>query len=253
MTQETNTQAEEQAQSALPDEQAETSAETQEEPAETPDYQALYEMEQVARVKLENDAKAAQGRLNPIQDAIQPLMDRMDANDRTMGAFIESFASGDTDGLLGKVETIQTEARRTAAGAEFQKRHDVMFENMKTSVLDSEGKPMFDLMTDPNFNDVRVAWNEAQKNGSIRGLAEVQNTVHQRVIAEERVRAKTALKEAQEQAKASKQKMAKETGVLDVEIGNGTAIEEEPAWKKLTPTQQIKYALDQQTSEEGKN
>ena len=250
MTQEQVEQAEKEVADALPDETEGTPPpEDSEEPVEELDYKALLETSEAERLKLENDAKARDGRMRPFTDAIQPLSDRLDAMERTNQAFIKSFASGQSDGLVQEIEQINTEAQRAAQSSTFQRQYNQMLQDLKDSVLDSDGKAIFDLEKDAAFQDVRTAWNKAYGVGDVGGLYAVQTTVQGRVIAEERKRQTAAMAEVKKQAKVSKQKAMNDAEVLDVETGKGGVSSEEPAWKKLSPKEKILHHLN--ASEEG--
>ena len=251
MTQQEIAQAEEEVQDALPPDTEETEPPGDgEEPVEEPDYKALLETSEAERTKLLNDQKARDGRMKPFTEALQPLKDEVEAMKKTNNVFFESFVSGETDGLLQKVDKINTEAQRAAQKTAFGRQYTVLLEKLHQSVLDGDSKPIFDIVKDPAFLDVRTAWNKAYDAGDLAGLHAAQNVVHVRVIAEERKLRTTEVADAKKMAKVSKQKALSDAQVLDVDTGSGGVSPEEPAWRKLSPTGKIQHALDKASEKE---
>jgi len=129
--------------------------------------------------KAENDLKAQrnqrQSLTQQMQQAVAPIMERLEASEKANERILRALASGDTDQVSQELEEIGEErARTTELDQRFQGQYDGLYRELmqiQEDISDDQGNPVFDIQTAPEMTEVRNEWNEAYSNRDVAQLA----------------------------------------------------------------------------------
>ena len=129
--------------------------------------------------KAENDLKAQrnqrQSLTQQMQQAVAPIMERLEASEQANERILRALASGDTDQVSQELEEIgQERARTTELDQRFQGQYDGLYRELmqiQEDISDDQGNPVFDIQTSPEMTEVRNEWNEAYSNRDVAQLA----------------------------------------------------------------------------------
>jgi len=216
---------------------------------EEPDYKALWAAEKARAEKAESDHRAAVGRQkaqNERDEILYGIAARQEATDKSIAALIKAMADGDTDELPTTLTKIQNDAYSAQAQQKFEARYAKLFEELETSVLDEEGKPLVDIRTSPLWEDVRQEWVAAYNARDLGGLTASLSKSLTKARHLERKILKELASKAKAEAKASAKAKLDEAGVLDLDTGSGASGAGD---EKLTPTQRIQRGLEKRVKQ----
>lgn len=129
--------------------------------------------------KAENDLKAQrnqrQSLTQQMQQAVAPIMERLEASEQANERILRALASGDTDQVSQELEEIgQERARTTELDQRFQGQYDGLYRELmqiQEDISDDQGNPIFDIQTAPEMTEVRNEWNVAYSNRDVAQLA----------------------------------------------------------------------------------
>lgn len=129
--------------------------------------------------KAENDLKAQrnqrQSLTQQMQQAVAPIMERLEASEQANERILRALASGDTDQVSQELEEIgQERARTTELDQRFQGQYDGLYRELmqiQEDISDDQGNPVFDIQTSPEMTEVRNEWNVAYSNRDVAQLA----------------------------------------------------------------------------------
>jgi hypothetical protein len=129
--------------------------------------------------KAENDLKAQrnqrQSLTQQMQQAVAPIMERLEASEQANERILRALASGDTDQVSQELEEIgQERVRTTELDQRFQGQYDGLYRELmqiQEDISDDQGNPVFDIQTSPEMTEVRNEWNEAYSNRDVAQLA----------------------------------------------------------------------------------
>ena len=129
--------------------------------------------------KAENDLKAQrnqrQSLTQQMQQAVAPIMERLEASEQANERILRALASGDTDQVSQELEEIgQERVRTTELDQRFQGQYDGLYRELmqiQEDISDDQGNPVFDIQTAPEMTEVRNEWNVAYSNRDVAQLA----------------------------------------------------------------------------------
>jgi len=188
------------------------------------DYKALYEEAAAKHQKMEGDLKSIRGSVGKRQATdgmLVSLHDEVTSLGKAVHALGRAFSDGRTDELPEELGKIQLEANRKDSQNRFQSHHDIMFQELESTVLDTDGKPILDLHQAPELEDVRVAWNAAIEAGDAAGFSAAIAKTSKIILAHERDKHKQTLGELRKVETARKDTEDAES--LDLNIPSSSA------------------------------
>jgi hypothetical protein len=129
--------------------------------------------------KAENDLKAQrnqrQSLTQQMQQVVTPIMERLEASEKSNERILRALASGDTDQVSQELEEIgQERVKTTELDQRFQGQYDGFYRELmqiQEDISDDQGNPVFDVQTSPEMTEVRNEWNEAYSNRDVGQLA----------------------------------------------------------------------------------
>lgn len=133
--------------------------------------------------KAENDLKAQrnqrQSLTQQMQQVVTPIMERLEASEKSNERILRALASGDTDQVSQELEEIgQERVKTTELDQRFQGQYDGFYRELmqiQEDISDDQGNPVFDVQTSPEMTEVRNEWNEAYSNRDVGQLAILLN------------------------------------------------------------------------------
>jgi hypothetical protein len=133
--------------------------------------------------KAENDLKAQrnqrQSLTQQMQQVVTPIMERLEASEKSNERILRALASGDTDQVSQELEEIgQERVKTTELDQRFQGQYDGFYRELmqiQEDISDDQGNPIFDIQTSPEMTEVRNEWNEAYSNRDVGQLAILLN------------------------------------------------------------------------------
>jgi hypothetical protein len=196
--------------------------ETQDE-QEDLDYKALLDAERTKTKKLEQDFKALNVGTMRQRDrdrVMSEISDRIGAIEQSNGALIRGLSSGEVESLPEELEGIQNQQAVVREQQDFDSAGQEIWESIQEAMLDPEGKPLLDINTIPELQELRDSWDAAVSGKNYREMTRV-NRVFQRIG---RLAERKKLQDNLAQAKRQARKEAlDDADVHDMSTGNSSA------------------------------
>ncbi len=208
---------------------AETEEPTEGAPPAEPDYKSLYEAGRAEKAALEHKLSSFNGTRRKERER-DDLLQELAAGQKTvvkgLGILSNVVTEDDRDRVPAQLQETLQEGQSAQASSRFQRLHDRLLEDTVSDVAevtDSEGKPLLDLHRSPEFEEVRVEWNDAAKAGDMVKLTELKSKATSIVFKAGRTHDRKQTAVAKEAAKAARKKLLDETGALDLDTGPGSS------------------------------
>ena len=196
--------------------------ETQDE-QEDLNYKALLDAERTKTKKLEQDFKALNVGTMRQRDrdrVMSEISDRIGAIEQSNGALIRGLSSGEVESLPEELEGIQNQQAVVREQQDFDSAGQEIWESIQEAMLDPEGKPLLDINTIPELQELRDNWDAAVSGKNYREMTRV-NRVFQRIG---RLAERKKLQDNLAQAKRQARKEAlDDADVHDMSTGNSSA------------------------------
>jgi len=203
--------------------------------------------------KLNRDYSSLKGQLKPQQERDAEVRDEINAIHRQMAIVTKALVSGESEDLSTEYAQVASEVGTARQNRALQRFYDDAIEEVKTAMLDDEGKALLDLDSDDEgVVKVKALWKAGQSGKGPAGqdlsvderinkLAQAVGEIHKLARQEERRRAREAAVAAKTAKSAAKKQEREETGELDLDtgpVGAGAAKDE-----ALSPRDRIERGL----------